>query len=96
MPCGLWVVLYGKLDHFIIRVEKWYKNSGFLEFATFDFDTLKEALEDQPINQVVLFQDGNQCIGMRNVKIQAFKDAESVRVRISHEEEYLSQLFITH
>ena len=92
MPPGFWVVIYGKQDHHLIEVKKWDDSSVFLDFETTDLQTLRAILNDQPITQALLFQDGYELRGMRNVKIEVVKEGTPCRVCVVHQDEGLNQI----
>jgi hypothetical protein len=92
MPSGRWVIFYGKESHHMVKVEKWNENSDFIEFHTNDAVQLRNVLDDQPLKQVVLFDDGNERRGMREVKIEVAEDGVTAHVFISHEDEALNRI----
>ena len=92
MPSGLWVVIYGGRSHHLIKVESWDENSEFLDFKTCDLLILRAILEDQPLEQATLFEDGWERRGMRKVRIEVMEPSASSRVRISHSDEALNQI----
>jgi hypothetical protein len=71
----------------MVAAESWDENSAFLEFETRDMATLQVALDDEPVVQVVLFQDGAECRGMREVQIEALGESVPLRVRVTHRNE---------
>ena len=92
MPPGLWVVFYGRRSPHIIKVDTWDEDSEFLDFQTRDPLTLRAILNDQPLEQAVLFQDGHERRGMREVRIEVMKESVPIRVCISHRDEALNQI----
>jgi len=92
MPSGMWVVFYGKESHNMVKVEKWNEDSDFIEFHTHDTVHLRNVLDDQPLEQVVLFDDGNEKRGMREVKIEVAEDGATAHVCISHKDEALNRI----
>jgi hypothetical protein len=73
MPPGLWVIFYGGRSHHMIAADCWDEGADFLEFETCDLATLQAILADQPLKQAVLFQDGAERRGMREVQIEVLR-----------------------
>jgi hypothetical protein len=92
MPKGVWVVVYGNSNHFMISASNWQDYLGFLEFETEDIDGLNLILKDQPLKQVVLFEDGYERKGMRNVKFELSVIDSVTRVTVKHIDESLNNL----
>jgi hypothetical protein len=92
MPPGLWVVFYGVQSHHMIAVDCWDENTDFLEFETRDLATLQAILADQPLKQAVLFQDGAERKGMREVQIEVLQKSAPFQVRVTHRDETLNQI----
>ena len=92
MPPGLWVVFYGVHSHHMIAVDWWDENTDFLEFETRDLATLQAILADQPLKQAVLFQDGAERKGMREVQIEVLQKSAPFQVRVTHRDETLNQI----
>ena len=92
MSPGLWVVFYGGRSHHMVAVDDWDENSDFLEFETRDLATLQVILDDQPLRQAVLFEDGSERRSMREVQIEVLREGPSFRVRVTHRDEILNQL----
>lgn len=92
MPSGLWVVFYGTNSHHMIEIDTWDESSEFLEFKTYDILTLQAVVNDQPIEQAVLFQDGYERRGMREVKIKVEGNNAPVHVCVSHQNDALNQI----
>lgn len=92
MPSGRWVVFYGKESHHMVKVDRWNEDSDFIEFHTHDIMHLRNVLDDQPIEQAVLFEDGNERRGMREVKIEVAEDGVTAHVCISHKDEALNRI----
>lgn len=93
MPPGLWVVFYGNQDHCMIPVDTWNQSSEFLEFETRDLVSLHTLVNDQRIMQAVLFQDGIERRGMRDVKVEIQKRKAHWHVLVTHHDEALNKLF---
>jgi hypothetical protein len=96
MPSGLWVVIYGNRNHYMIAVDRWDQNSDFLDFETRDVHTLQAIVADEPIEQAVLFQDGHERRGMRQVRIEVLNRSSPFQVRITHRDEKLNQILRSH
>jgi hypothetical protein len=92
MPPGLWVVFYGGRSHHMIAVDCWDESADFLEFETRDLATLQAILADQPLKQAVLFQDGAERRGMREVQIEILRKSVPFHIRVTHRDEILNQL----
>jgi hypothetical protein len=92
MPPGRWIVIYGSRNHHMVAVDRWNESSDFLEFETRDMATLQAIVDDQPLKQAVLFQDGVERRGMRDVKIEVSRESAPFHVRITHQDESLNQL----
>jgi hypothetical protein len=92
MPPGLWVVFYGGRNHHMIAVDGWDESADCLEFETRDLVTLQAILDDQPLKQAVLFQDGAERRGMREVEIEVLRKSAPFHIRVTHRDEILNQL----
>jgi len=92
MPPGLWVVFYGGRSHHMIAVDCWDESADFLEFETHDLATLQAILVDQPLKQAVLFQDGAERRGMREIQIEILRESAPFHIRVTHRDEILNQL----
>ena len=92
MPQGLWVVVYGNRNHHMMKVDHWDENSEFLDFETLDILTLREIIEDHPLDKAILFQDGYERHGIREIKIEVVKEGLPNRVRISHLDERFNKI----
>jgi hypothetical protein len=92
MPPGLWVVFYGDRSHHMIAVDCWDESADFLEFETRDLAALQAILADQPLKQAVLFQDGAERTGMREVQIEVLRKSAPSRIRVTHRDETLNQI----
>ena len=76
----------------MIGVDKWDEISDFLDFETCDVAALQAIVDDQPLKQAVLFQDGFERRGMREVQIEVLQNSVPFHVRIKHRDESLNQL----
>ncbi len=76
----------------MIEVESWNENSDFLDFLTRDDRTLSSIIEDHPLEQAVLFEDGYERIGMREVQVELVEEGPPVRVRVVHRNQALNQI----
>jgi len=93
MPPGLWVVFYGNQDHCMVPVDTWNQSSAFLEFETSDLVSLHSLLNDQRLKQAILFQDGIERRGMRDVKVEIQQKKTHWHVLVTHHDEALNKLF---
>ena len=84
MPAGVWLVLYGRENHFMLAVSEWNEHSRFIEVSTADIGALAAALRDQPLQQATVFRDGAEMRGMRQIKIEILSQGDSARIRIVH------------
>jgi hypothetical protein len=92
MPAGLWLVLYGRVNHYMLPIEEWDDRSRFIEVSTSDIGTLAMVLRDQPLRQATVFQDGAERRGMRQIKIELVGRANPQRIRIVHCDDGLNAL----
>lgn len=92
MPPGLCVVFYGRRDHHVLHVDTWNDDErGYLSVTTRDVQTLERVVEDQPLVEAVLYQDGWQRLGMRDVRVDVVQ-GDVAEVRVLHRDETLNQL----
>jgi hypothetical protein len=89
---GLWVVVYGNKNHYMLEVDRLLTSAGFLEFETRDQGVLQAILNDQPLEEAVLIEDGFERSGMREFKIEILQDSSLLRCCISHRNEALNQI----
>jgi hypothetical protein len=92
MPAGLWLVIYGRVNHYMLPIEEWDDRSRFIEVSTLDTGTLAMILRDQPLQQATLFQDGAERHGMRQIKIELIGRTNPQRIRIVHSDDGLNAL----
>jgi hypothetical protein len=92
MPPGLQLVIHGRHSHHMLSVEQWNERSRFIEVSTRDVGTLNAILRDQPLQQAVLFQDGAERRGMRQIKIELVGQSSPQEVRILHDDDGLNAI----
>ncbi|QOZ28410.1 DUF4238 domain-containing protein [Bradyrhizobium sp. CCBAU 51753] len=92
MPPGLWLVIYGRLNHHMLAIEEWDEQSRFIEVTTSDVGTLAMLLRDQPLQQATVFQDGAERRRMREIKIELIGRATPQPIRIIHNDDGLNAL----
>lgn len=63
-----------------------------MEFETSDAIRLQAVVNDQPLEKAVLFQEGIERVGMREVKIEVSPEGERFRVRVTHRDNALNQI----
>lgn len=93
MPQGLWLVVYGRSSHHMLPVEDVDERSPFIEASTPDVATLAAILRDRPLQQAVLFEDGAERHGMRQIKIELVGQSLPQRLRILHNDDSLNAAF---
>jgi hypothetical protein len=96
MPKGIYAVVYGNIDHYMLPVSKWTETGGFLEFETNDINLLNLILNDQPLKQVILYEDGRQRRGPRDVKFELSNTGSSAHVIVKHREEIVNHILNNH
>lgn len=92
MPKGMWVVAYGNTNHYMLPVSKLNNKSYILEFETKDLELLQIILKDQPLQQVVLFQDGQERKGMRKVKFEVNQIGAVAKIKVKHIDDMLNNI----
>lgn len=93
MPAGLCIVFFGREDHHVLHVEQRMPDEdGFMLVATRDFGTLQRVLDDQPLVEAVLYEDGHGRQGMRDVRIEVSEGNLPLLVRVVHQDEAQNQL----
>jgi hypothetical protein len=92
MPAGLWLVIYGRVSHYMLAIAEWDERSRFIEVSTSDIGTLAMALRDQPFQQATVFVDGVERRGMRQNKIEVVGQSIPQRVRIIHSDDGLNAI----
>lgn len=92
MPPGMWLVLYGRQDHFMMAVSEPEACSPFIEVATTDVGPLLAALEDQPLRQAILFRDGVEVRRMREIRLELLDRTSPVRLRVVHSDDALNAM----
>lgn len=92
MPPGLHLVIYGWVSHYMLPVEDWDERSRFIEVSTREVGMLTAVLNDQPLQQAVLFQDGAERRGMREIKLEVEAQGQCQRIRIVHKDDGLNAI----
>lgn len=93
MPPGLCMVFFGREDHHVLHVEQRVPDDDeFMSVTTRDLDTLQRVIDDHPLVEAVLYEDGLGLHGMRNVRIEVHGEDPPLRVRVLHQDEALNHL----
>lgn len=93
MPPGLCIVFFGRDDHHVLHVEQLVPNEdGFMTVTTRDVETLQRVLDDHPLVEAVLYEDGHGRQGMRAVRVEVSGDAPPLRLCVLHQDEAQNQL----
>jgi hypothetical protein len=93
MPHGLWLVVYGRVSHYMLSVVNWDEASPFIEVSTQDLRKLSSILHDEPLQQAVLFQDGAERYRMREIRMELIGGRSCPqRMRIVHNDDNLNAI----
>jgi hypothetical protein len=82
MPDGLWLVLFGRLNHHMLQIREREEEREPIEIVTGDIEMLARAASDAPFNEMRLYQDRQVRRMKRDVRIEIMPLARAARLRI--------------
>jgi hypothetical protein len=85
MPGGLWLVLFGKRTHYMIKVNEW-SDETFPQLSIDDgyIEAMNRALEDGPFSEMTVYEDRAPRRMMRDVLVEIVSVRQPTRIRIRH------------
>lgn len=88
MPPGVCIVFFGREDHHVLHVEERLADQDeFMSVTTRDLDTLQRVIDDQPLVEAVLYEDGHGLHGMRDVRVEVTEGTLPLIVRVLHRDD---------
>jgi hypothetical protein len=84
MPPGEWLVVESGTNHHAIPVRTLRGGTAHIEFEPLDYAKVTLALRDAPFDSAILYQDGNQMHGMRDVEFELVTQDGLRIVRVRH------------
>lgn len=93
IPPGLCLVFFGREDHHVLHVEQRLpEGNEFISVTTRDLDTLQRVLDDHPLVEAVLYEDGHGLQGMRAVRVEVTQGHLPHVVRVVYQDDALNAL----
>ena len=92
MPSGIWLAVYSSDNHYLLPISNFTDAYGVLEFETDALTEIGLILKSSRIDRVILFDDGAERRGMRDVKFETEYSGSTVHVKVSHKNEALNSI----
>jgi Protein of unknown function (DUF4238) len=94
MPAGQWLVVYGRLTHYMLPIEAWADADGGVdvEISRTGAQALVTMLADSPFSSIEIYNERSPWRGMRDITI-SLVEGSLFKLRIRHADKSIADLF---
>lgn len=91
---GLWLVVYGRQSHHLLRLDHWDTSAAFIVGETSDLMTLQQIVSDEPLGMAAVYKNGYERQGMREIRLEVSGHGAKRNLCIKHRDEGMNQILV--